>query len=362
MQDRAVGAGPGVPAAARAARRLRPGRHGPGQRRVHPHRGRVRQAGLRRPGGLVRRPAAADVPLAELLSPGVRGAAPRADRRRRSAGLRPGRARRRASRGCPATRRRVRPRGGGRRLAAGAGPGDRRADRGRAGRRAARAGDTCHLDVADRFGNLVSATPSGGWLQSSPVDPRPRASAWAPGPRCSRSTPGLRQLAGARASGRAPRCRRPGAARRRALPGVRHAGRRPAGPVAAARSSSTTCMFGMNLQEAIDAPAFHTDHFPSVVLPARRPAPLAGRRGARPAGQVIADAARARARRHGRAAVVAGPDQRGGPVRRLPVRRRQPARHAGLRGRPLGGGPRPPEHKRHGQAFTTWGTRCGSVG
>jgi gamma-glutamyltranspeptidase / glutathione hydrolase len=32
-------------------------------------------------------------------------------------------------------------------------------------------GDTCHLDVADRFGNVVSATPSGGWLQSSPVVP-----------------------------------------------------------------------------------------------------------------------------------------------------------------------------------------------
>ncbi len=34
-----------------------------------------------------------------------------------------------------------------------------------------RVGDTCHVDVADRFGNLVSATPSGGWLQSSPVIP-----------------------------------------------------------------------------------------------------------------------------------------------------------------------------------------------
>ncbi len=32
-------------------------------------------------------------------------------------------------------------------------------------------GDTCHLDVADRWGNLVSATPSGGWLQSSPAIP-----------------------------------------------------------------------------------------------------------------------------------------------------------------------------------------------
>ncbi len=32
-------------------------------------------------------------------------------------------------------------------------------------------GDTCHLDVVDRWGNFVSATPSGGWLQSSPAIP-----------------------------------------------------------------------------------------------------------------------------------------------------------------------------------------------
>ena len=32
-------------------------------------------------------------------------------------------------------------------------------------------GDTCHLDVVDRWGNIVSATPSGGWLQSSPAIP-----------------------------------------------------------------------------------------------------------------------------------------------------------------------------------------------
>jgi gamma-glutamyltranspeptidase/glutathione hydrolase len=30
-------------------------------------------------------------------------------------------------------------------------------------------GDTCHVDVVDRWGNIVSATPSGGWLQSSPT-------------------------------------------------------------------------------------------------------------------------------------------------------------------------------------------------
>ncbi|MBR8744304.1 gamma-glutamyltransferase family protein [Nocardiopsis sp. MG754419] len=32
-------------------------------------------------------------------------------------------------------------------------------------------GDTCHLDVVDAHGNMVSATPSGGWLSSSPVIP-----------------------------------------------------------------------------------------------------------------------------------------------------------------------------------------------
>jgi gamma-glutamyltranspeptidase/glutathione hydrolase len=32
-------------------------------------------------------------------------------------------------------------------------------------------GDTCHLDVVDRWGTVVSATPSGGWLQSSPTIP-----------------------------------------------------------------------------------------------------------------------------------------------------------------------------------------------
>ncbi len=31
--------------------------------------------------------------------------------------------------------------------------------------------DTVHIDVIDRWGNMVSATPSGGWLQSSPAIP-----------------------------------------------------------------------------------------------------------------------------------------------------------------------------------------------
>jgi gamma-glutamyltranspeptidase/glutathione hydrolase len=36
---------------------------------------------------------------------------------------------------------------------------------------AARRGDTVHIDVIDQWGTMVSATPSGGWLQSSPVVP-----------------------------------------------------------------------------------------------------------------------------------------------------------------------------------------------
>src|SRR5690606_31768212 len=32
-------------------------------------------------------------------------------------------------------------------------------------------GDTVHVDVVDAAGNMVSATPSGGWLQSSPTIP-----------------------------------------------------------------------------------------------------------------------------------------------------------------------------------------------
>ena len=39
------------------------------------------------------------------------------------------------------------------------------------GARGAGRGDTCHIDVIDRWGNMVSATPSGAWLQSSPTIP-----------------------------------------------------------------------------------------------------------------------------------------------------------------------------------------------
>ncbi len=32
-------------------------------------------------------------------------------------------------------------------------------------------GDTVHIDIIDRDGNMISLTPSGGWLQSAPVIP-----------------------------------------------------------------------------------------------------------------------------------------------------------------------------------------------
>ena len=50
-------------------------------------------------------------------------------------------------------------------------PGPRPKRHGRAGRGEPTRGDTVHVDVVDRWGNMVAATPSGGWLQGSPVIP-----------------------------------------------------------------------------------------------------------------------------------------------------------------------------------------------
>jgi gamma-glutamyltranspeptidase/glutathione hydrolase len=86
-------------------------------------------------------------------------------------------------------------------------------------------GDTCHLDIADRFGNLVSATPSGGWLQSSPV------------------VPGLGFCLGTR------------------------------GQMFSRRFNHV--IYGMDRSrkaKSIDFPAYHTDHFPSSFYPRVDPA------------------------------------------------------------------------------------------
>ncbi len=66
-------------------------------------------------------------------------------------------------------------------------------------------GDTVHFDIIDKDGNMISATPSGGWLQSSPVIPDPSSDfRWAPAVRCSGSRKACRDR-WRRASGRARR-------------------------------------------------------------------------------------------------------------------------------------------------------------
>jgi gamma-glutamyltranspeptidase/glutathione hydrolase len=126
-------------------------------------------------------------------------------------------------------------------------------------------GDTCHLDVADRFGNLVSATPSGGWLQSSPAIPE---LGFCLGTRAQMFTltPGL-------ASSLKPRRRprttlSPGLALRDGEPYLAFG--TPGGDQQDQWSLAfflNHVVFGMNMQEAIDAPAFHTSHFPSSFWP-----------------------------------------------------------------------------------------------
>lgn len=128
-----------------------------------------------------------------------------------------------------------------------------------------RKSDTVHIDVVDQWGNMVSATPSGGWLQSNPV------------------VPGLGVPLNSRAQmfwldeG---------------LPTSLAPGRRPRttlSPSMARHSNGTVVAFGtpggdqqdqwqlafllrvmhhgMNLQEAIDGPLFHTLHLQSSFYP-----------------------------------------------------------------------------------------------
>ncbi|PDS79569.1 gamma-glutamyltransferase family protein [Rhizobium sp. L43] len=129
-------------------------------------------------------------------------------------------------------------------------------------------GDTVHIDVIDRDGNMVSVTPSGGWLQSSPT------------------VPGLGFCLNSRAqmfwlkSG---------------LPTSLAPGKRPRTtltPSLGLYEGRPTLAFGtpggdqqeqwqlslflrhahhkLNLQAAIDQPLFHTSHFPSSFYPRTR--------------------------------------------------------------------------------------------
>ncbi|QRM46494.1 gamma-glutamyltransferase family protein [Rhizobium sp. BG4] len=129
-------------------------------------------------------------------------------------------------------------------------------------------GDTVHIDVIDREGNMVSITPSGGWLQSSPI------------------VPGLGFCLNSRAQ---MFWLKPG------LPTSLAPGKRPRTtltPSIALYEGRPTLAFGtpggdqqeqwqlsfflryvhhkMNLQAAIDQPLFHTSHFPGSFYPRTR--------------------------------------------------------------------------------------------
>ncbi|MDX6412531.1 MAG: gamma-glutamyltranspeptidase / glutathione hydrolase, partial [Gaiellaceae bacterium] len=126
-------------------------------------------------------------------------------------------------------------------------------------------GDTVHVDVADRFGNLFSATPSGGWLQSSPVI---RELGWPLGTRAQMFwlEEGLPSSLRPGARPRTTLC--PGLALRDGKPYI--AWGTPGGDQQEQWALHVLLNHvdrGMNLQEAIDAPDFHTDHLISSFYP-----------------------------------------------------------------------------------------------
>jgi gamma-glutamyltranspeptidase/glutathione hydrolase len=126
-------------------------------------------------------------------------------------------------------------------------------------------GDTVHFDIVDQAGNMISATPSGGWLQSSPVIPElgfglnTRAQMFwiADG------------LPTSMAPGRRPRTTlSPSFALKDGAPYMAFG--TPGGDQQDQWSTIFFLRhvhFGMNLQEAIDAPSFHTEHMPSSFYP-----------------------------------------------------------------------------------------------
>jgi gamma-glutamyltranspeptidase/glutathione hydrolase len=125
--------------------------------------------------------------------------------------------------------------------------------------------DTVHVDVADRFGNMLSATPSGGWLQSSPVIPK---LGWPLGTRAQMFW--LEEgLASSLKPGTRPRTTlSPGLALRDGAPYL--AWGTPGGDQQeqwALHAFLRHVDLGLNLQEAIDAPEFHTDHLISSFFP-----------------------------------------------------------------------------------------------
>jgi gamma-glutamyltranspeptidase / glutathione hydrolase len=126
-------------------------------------------------------------------------------------------------------------------------------------------GDTCHLDIIDKWGNMVAVTPSGGWLQSSPAIPglgfclNTRAQMfWLDENTPSKLEPGKRP----RTTLSPSLCLRDGE--------PYMAFGTPGGDQQDQWSLHLFLQhvhFDLNLQEAIEAPGFHTNHFPSSFYP-----------------------------------------------------------------------------------------------
>lgn len=139
------------------------------------------------------------------------------------------------------------------------------------------AGDTCHVDVIDRWGNMVSATPSGGWLQSSPAVPELGFSVTTRGQ--------MFWLDADHPAALAPK-RRP---RTTLTPSFALRDGEPymafGTPGGDQQDQWSVTFFlrhvhhGLNLQEAIDAPMFHSEGFPSSFYP----------RGMKPGGLPMED-------------------------------------------------------------------------
>ena len=126
-------------------------------------------------------------------------------------------------------------------------------------------GDTVHVDVVDAAGNIISATPSGGWLQSSPAIPE---LGFCLGTRAQMFwlEPGLPNSL---APGKRPRITlSPTLALREGVPTLAFG--TPGGDQ---QDQWQLCFWlahtvgGLNLQAAIDAPTWHSNAFPSSFFP-----------------------------------------------------------------------------------------------
>lgn len=136
-------------------------------------------------------------------------------------------------------------------------------------------GDTCHVDVIDKDGNMVSATPSAGWLQSSPAIPE---LGFCLGSRCQMFWLDETLPNGLKPGKRPRTTLSPSMVLRDGKPWMSFG--TPGGeqqdqwqPIMLMRMVH----HGMNIQQAIDMPSFHSEHWISSFWP----------RGAKPGKVVI---------------------------------------------------------------------------